>query len=162
LAGLQDRSSRPHRLHRPTPQVVVEEIERLRGRGGRASRSPWRQASRQPPSAVFCAGEQVEHSESWSARSFRTLARRNLRDCLLGICRAALTPKLGSALLLFLSSAHAHRCAATGTDLAGIAPHACGELLRIGHRRGAEPLGVAATRRPLRRRELRRSWFWRK
>ena len=30
LAGLQDRSSRPHRLHRPTPQMVVEEIERLR------------------------------------------------------------------------------------------------------------------------------------
>jgi transposase InsO family protein len=30
LAGLQDRSSRPHRLHRPTPQAVVQEIERLR------------------------------------------------------------------------------------------------------------------------------------
>ena len=30
LAGLQDRSSRPHRLHRPTPQSVVVEIERLR------------------------------------------------------------------------------------------------------------------------------------
>jgi transposase InsO family protein len=30
LAGLQDRSSRPHRLRRPTPQTVVEEIERLR------------------------------------------------------------------------------------------------------------------------------------
>jgi transposase len=30
MAGLQDRSSRPHRLHRPTPQVVVAEIERLR------------------------------------------------------------------------------------------------------------------------------------
>ena len=30
LAGLQDRSSRPHRLHRPTPQAVVEKIERLR------------------------------------------------------------------------------------------------------------------------------------
>ena len=30
LAGLQDRSSRPHRLHRPTPQAVVEQIERLR------------------------------------------------------------------------------------------------------------------------------------
>ena len=24
LAGLQDRSSRPHRLHRPTPQAVIE------------------------------------------------------------------------------------------------------------------------------------------
>ena len=30
LAGLQDRSSRPHRLRRPTPQTVIEEIERLR------------------------------------------------------------------------------------------------------------------------------------
>ena len=30
LAVLQDRSSRPHRLHRPTPQAVIEEIERLR------------------------------------------------------------------------------------------------------------------------------------
>lgn len=30
LAGLQDRSSRPHRLRRPTPQPVVEKIERLR------------------------------------------------------------------------------------------------------------------------------------
>jgi transposase InsO family protein len=29
-AGLLDRSSRPHRLHRPTPQAVIEEIERLR------------------------------------------------------------------------------------------------------------------------------------
>ena len=30
LAGLQDRSSRPHRLRRPTPQAAVEEVERLR------------------------------------------------------------------------------------------------------------------------------------
>jgi transposase InsO family protein len=30
LAGLQDRSSRPHRLYRPTPQPVVERIEALR------------------------------------------------------------------------------------------------------------------------------------
>src|SRR3954471_11021534 len=30
LPGLQDRSSRPHRLRRPTPQAVGEEIERLR------------------------------------------------------------------------------------------------------------------------------------
>jgi transposase InsO family protein len=32
LAGLQDRSSRPHRLRRPTPEAVVEKIERLRRR----------------------------------------------------------------------------------------------------------------------------------
>jgi transposase InsO family protein len=30
VAGLQDRSSRPHRLHRPTPAVTVERIEALR------------------------------------------------------------------------------------------------------------------------------------
>ena len=30
LAGLQDRSSRPHLLRQPTPQPVVDEIERLR------------------------------------------------------------------------------------------------------------------------------------
>ena len=30
LAGLRDRSSRPHRLYRPTPQAVVEQIEALR------------------------------------------------------------------------------------------------------------------------------------
>jgi transposase len=29
-AGLADRSSRPHRLHRPTPQPVVERIIALR------------------------------------------------------------------------------------------------------------------------------------
>ena len=30
LAGLCDRSSRPHRLYRPTPQAVVEQVEALR------------------------------------------------------------------------------------------------------------------------------------
>jgi transposase InsO family protein len=30
LTGLQDRSSRPHRLYRPTPQGVVLQVERLR------------------------------------------------------------------------------------------------------------------------------------
>ena len=29
-AGLQDRSSRPQRLHRPTAQAIVEQVERLR------------------------------------------------------------------------------------------------------------------------------------
>ncbi len=28
--GLKDRSSRPHRLHKPTPETVVTEVERLR------------------------------------------------------------------------------------------------------------------------------------
>jgi transposase InsO family protein len=31
-AGLCDRSSRPHRLHRPTPQAIVEQVEGLRRR----------------------------------------------------------------------------------------------------------------------------------
>jgi transposase InsO family protein len=30
LAGLCDRSSRPHHLHRPTPQAIVEQVEVLR------------------------------------------------------------------------------------------------------------------------------------
>jgi transposase InsO family protein len=30
LAGLQDRSSRPHRLYRPTSQAIVEQVEALR------------------------------------------------------------------------------------------------------------------------------------
>jgi transposase InsO family protein len=30
LAGLQDRSSRPHRLHRPTPPAVVDQVAKLR------------------------------------------------------------------------------------------------------------------------------------
>ena len=30
VAGLQDRSSRPRRLYRPTPQAVIERIESLR------------------------------------------------------------------------------------------------------------------------------------
>jgi transposase-like protein len=54
LAGLQDRSSRPHRLHRPTPQAVIEKIERLRRQPGRASRSLSRSGSHQPPLVVFC------------------------------------------------------------------------------------------------------------
>jgi transposase InsO family protein len=32
LAGLADRSSRPHRLYRPTPTVIVEKVEALRQR----------------------------------------------------------------------------------------------------------------------------------
>jgi transposase InsO family protein len=30
IAGLRDRSSRPHRLHRPTPDALVEQVEALR------------------------------------------------------------------------------------------------------------------------------------
>jgi len=35
LAGLSDRSSRPHPLHRPTPQAIVEQVEVLRRRTGK-------------------------------------------------------------------------------------------------------------------------------
>jgi len=30
VEGLRDRSSRPHRLRRPTPAAIIEMIERLR------------------------------------------------------------------------------------------------------------------------------------
>ena len=53
LAGLRDRSSRPHRLRKPTPQAVVEQVEALRRHGAPASRSPSGSASRRPPSAAF-------------------------------------------------------------------------------------------------------------
>src|SRR5262244_672644 len=56
LAGLHDRSSRPHRLRQPTPQAVVEEIEQLRHSAGQASKSPPRRESHQLRSAVFCVG----------------------------------------------------------------------------------------------------------
>jgi hypothetical protein len=45
LAGLHDRSSRPHRLRQPTPQAMVEEIEQLR-----------RQRWTGKQIAVFCVG----------------------------------------------------------------------------------------------------------
>ena len=54
LAGLEDRSSRPHRLRRPTPQEVIEKIERCAASAGPASRSRPRPASRRPRSAGFC------------------------------------------------------------------------------------------------------------
>jgi transposase-like protein len=49
LAGLHDRSSRPHRLRQPTPQAVVAEIEQLR-------RQRWTGNPHQLQSAVFCGG----------------------------------------------------------------------------------------------------------
>jgi transposase len=56
LAGLQDRSSRPHRLRRPTPQAVVMEIERLRRQRWTSKQIAPRPASRQTPSAGFYVG----------------------------------------------------------------------------------------------------------
>ena len=43
MAGLRDRSSRPHRLHRPTAPALVERVEMLRRQrwtGYRQSRRP--------------------------------------------------------------------------------------------------------------------------
>jgi len=40
LAGLQDRSSRPHRLRQPTPQPVIDRIESLRRQRLTGPRSP--------------------------------------------------------------------------------------------------------------------------
>jgi len=40
LAGLQDRSRRPHRLRKPTPSEVIERIESLRRQRMTARRSP--------------------------------------------------------------------------------------------------------------------------
>lgn len=56
LAGLQDRSSRPHRLRRPTPQPVIEKIERLRRQRWTGNRLPPKLPSRPLPSVVFSAG----------------------------------------------------------------------------------------------------------
>src|SRR5450631_330187 len=51
VGGLADRSSRPRRLHRPTPAVIVEKVEALR-RQRWTGRSRPKSASRQPPSAA--------------------------------------------------------------------------------------------------------------
>ena len=49
LAGLRDRSSRPHRLRKPTPQAMVDQVGTCAGRAVAESRSPPRPASRRPP-----------------------------------------------------------------------------------------------------------------
>jgi transposase len=56
LAGLQDRSSRPHRLRQPTPQATVDQIEQLRRQRWTGSRSQPRSAVHPPLSAGFCGG----------------------------------------------------------------------------------------------------------
>ena len=57
LAGLQDRSSRPHRLCTGRrPRRLLSRSSDCVGNAGRASRSLWRSASHQPPSVVFCVG----------------------------------------------------------------------------------------------------------
>ena len=56
LAGLQDRSSRPHRLRRPTLSLLSRRLSGCVGSAGRASRLPPKLASRPLPSVVFSAG----------------------------------------------------------------------------------------------------------
>jgi transposase-like protein len=56
LAGLQDRSSRPHRLRQPTPQTVVEEIERLRRQRRTGKQIAAETGVSSAPSAASCVG----------------------------------------------------------------------------------------------------------
>ena len=56
VAGLHDRSSRPHRLRQPTQDDVMGQIGRLRRQRWTASRSRPRSASRLPLSGAFCVG----------------------------------------------------------------------------------------------------------
>ena len=49
IAGLKDRSSRPHRLHRPTPTSAVEQIEALRRRELSEGRESVGRAAGRPP-----------------------------------------------------------------------------------------------------------------
>jgi transposase-like protein len=56
LAGLQDRSSRPHRLRQPTPQATVDQIEQLRRQRWTGKQSQPRSAVHPPLSAGFCGG----------------------------------------------------------------------------------------------------------
>lgn len=58
-AGLQDRSSRPHTLHRPTPVATQEAIVTLRRQrltGAQIACDLAVSPSRRPPSAGCCAG----------------------------------------------------------------------------------------------------------
>jgi transposase len=54
LAGLEDRSSRPHRLRQPTPQGVIEKIKRLRRHRWTGKQIGPRPASRRPPLVGLC------------------------------------------------------------------------------------------------------------
>jgi transposase-like protein len=56
LAGLQDRSSRPHRLRCRRPRRSSRRSNGYAASAGWESRSLRRSASRQPLSVVFCGG----------------------------------------------------------------------------------------------------------
>ena len=56
LGGLQDRSSRPHRLRQPTPRMVVVEIERLRRQRWTGKQIAAETGVSQPLSAGSCVG----------------------------------------------------------------------------------------------------------
>jgi transposase-like protein len=55
LAGLQDRSSRPHRCTGRRPRLLLRRSSDCVGSAGQASRSLLRSGSHLPPSVVFCA-----------------------------------------------------------------------------------------------------------
>ena len=54
VAGLQDRSSRPHHLHRPTPAAGGRDIEALRRQRWTGQHIAAESASRRPRSAASC------------------------------------------------------------------------------------------------------------
>ena len=56
VAGLSDRSSRPHRLRQLTPDATVEQIAALRRRRWTGEQSPRRSVSCLRPSAASCDG----------------------------------------------------------------------------------------------------------
>ena len=65
LAGLQDRSSRPHRLRRPTSQQVVQKIEQLRRQrwtGKQIATEVGVSAGHRQPRFASSELEQAEHS----------------------------------------------------------------------------------------------------
>ena len=56
LAGLRDRRSRPHRLHRPTPQPLVERIAHLRHQRWTGKQIATEVGVSPAPSAASCGG----------------------------------------------------------------------------------------------------------
>jgi transposase-like protein len=69
LAGLRDRSSRPHRLHRPTPQAVVAEVARLRRQRYTGQQIAAGLRISPAPSAAFCGAWGSIGWQRWSLPS---------------------------------------------------------------------------------------------
>jgi transposase len=79
LAGLADRSSRPHRLYRPTPAAIVEQVEALRRQrwtGRQIAAEVAVSPSRRRPSAVSSGVSASTESQRWNqpSRSVATSA----------------------------------------------------------------------------------------